>query len=215
MRTADRAIRAAAERPDYETLILLTALSAMWLMPQNPEAKRLLEHYRDRELDKEALREAALQLLLLAGFQTSLEAFFQIHEVFGETLTGDARELEESFSHVWLHRGYDLQAKVYAGSVEKLRTNLLQISPELEAWTVMVGYGLVMSRPGLPVHYRELLEVAALAVGGFPRQLHSHFLGALNLGATRDEVELVLHTVEGWLDDAHRDDIWCLWRRIK
>lgn len=215
MRTADRAISAAAQHPESETLIYLTALSAMWLTPQNPEAKRLLEHYRERGLDKVALREAALQLLLLAGFQTSLEAFFQIHEVFGETLTGDARELEESFSHVWLHRGYDLQAKVYAGSVEKLRNNLLQISPELEAWTVMVGYGLVMSRPGLPPHWRELLEVAALAVQGFPRQLHSHFRGALNLGATRNEVEIVLHTVADWMEEERSREVWQLWRRIK
>ncbi|MBI5060466.1 carboxymuconolactone decarboxylase family protein [candidate division KSB1 bacterium] len=215
MRSADRAISSAQRHPDYETLIYLTALSVMWLTPQNPEAKRLLEHYRDRQLDQAALREAALQLLLLAGFQTSLEAFFQIHEVFNATLTGDPRELEESFSQVWLHRGYDLQAKVYAGSVEKLRTNLLAISPELEAWTVMVGYGLVMSRPGLPPHWRELLEIAALAVQGFPRQLHSHIRGALNLGATHDEVELVLHTVEGWLDEPHRAEIWRLWKSIK
>lgn len=215
MSTAEHIISLTRERRDHEELICLAALSVMWLRPQDPEAKLLLEFCKERKHSIHAIREAALQLFLLAGFQASLEAFFQIRDVFRETFSGDPRELDEIYSRVWLNRGYDLQAKVYRDSVDKLRENLTAISPELEKWTVMIGYGLVMSRNGLAPHYRELLEIAVLAVQGFPRQLHSHYRGAQNLGAASDEIELVLTTVAPWMDEERARSAWQLWRHVK
>ena len=79
---------------------------------------------------------------------------------------------------------------------EKLRKNLARLSPELSEWTVLVGYGLVLSRPGLEAGLRELLEVAVLTAQGFPRQLHSHLRGAINLGISAEKVALLLEVVE-------------------
>ncbi len=215
MKALDRLRSEIETNPDKEQLILLTALSVLWLKPQDETAHILLELYRDRGFPLEALRETALQLYLVAGFQASLEATSQIKEVFGEGLQGGSEQVRDMSTSEILERGYNLQAEVYRDNVEKLRTNLSAISPELSEWTVLVGYGLTLSRPGLPGSWRELFEVAVLTAQEFPRQLHSHFRGALHLGASRDEVELVLYTVEAILGHDRVKSAWQMWRKIK
>lgn len=202
------------EHIDDEQLLLLAALSVLWLKPQDAIAKSLVTRYRERGYSIEALRETALQLFLLAGFQASLEAAFMIHEVYGNGLPPHADELVDLPPMRTFERGWDLQARVYRQNVDKLRVNLEGISPELSRWTVWIGYGLVMSRPDLPEKWRELLEVAVLAVMGFPRQLHSHFKGALNLGATAKEVEVVLEVSQLVSTEETLRPAWQMWRRI-
>jgi hypothetical protein len=46
------------------------------------------------------------------------------------------------------------------------------------------GYGRVLTRPGLSGPVRELIAVTVLAALGWERQLVSHLLGAVRLGAT-------------------------------
>lgn len=201
--------------PDHEQLILLAGLSVLWLKPQDERARTLIEQYRAKEYPVEALRETALQLYLVAGFQASLEAAFQIKEVYGDGLPSNGEHIRDLSTSDILKRGYDLQAEVYRANVEKLRANLSGISPELSEWTVFVGYGLTLSRPGLKGCWRELFEVAVLAAQDFPRQLHSHFRGALHLGATRTEVELILQVVESILGPDRVKSAWQMWHRIK
>ncbi|MCB9366635.1 MAG: carboxymuconolactone decarboxylase family protein [Calditrichaeota bacterium] len=202
------------EFPENEQLLLLCALSVLWLKPQEPLARELVARYKQESYSIESLREAALQLFLLAGFQTSLEAAFMIQEVYGSGLPSHADELVEAPPSETFARGWELQERVYQQNVQKLRTNLEGVSPELSRWTVWIGYGMVMSRPGLPAHWRELLEVAVLAVQGFPRQLFSHFKGALNLGATAGEVELVLKAAQLLSAEETLRPAWQMWRRI-
>jgi 4-carboxymuconolactone decarboxylase len=57
---------------------------------------------------------------------------------------------------------------------------------------VVEGYGKVLGRPGLELRVRELCIAALLAVLGATRQLHSHLRGALNAGASCEEVEHAL-----------------------
>lgn len=205
----------AAGDADREQLLLLSALSVCWLRPQSPAARELLEDYRRRGLAVAALREAALQLFLLAGFQASLEAAFQIREVFGSGLPPEDSEAAAGDTRNWLERGYALQERVYCDNVARLRVNLAAASPELAEWTVLVGYGLVLSRPGLPAAWRELLEVAVLAVQNFPRQLHSHLRGAINLGASCEEVDLVLRTAEICAGAEACRPAWQVWSQIR
>jgi 4-carboxymuconolactone decarboxylase len=208
----ERILAIAAEHPDYEPLIFLCALSALWLKPQSPEAATILQRYLARGYSKDALRETALQLFLMAGFQASLEAMFQIRGILGESLPAS---VEAPDALLWLERGGELQAEVYREKIGKLRVNLSDASPELAEWTVLVGYGLVLSRPGLPPHWRELLEVVLLVIQGFPRQLHSHLRGALNLGASTDEVELALQASCIFATEPEGRSAWHMWRRIQ
>jgi 4-carboxymuconolactone decarboxylase len=215
MNSAERIIALAEEHPADTALIYLAALSILWLKPQDPSARLLLVRYREQNLSIDALRETALQLFLLAGFQASLEAAFQIREEYGTGLPPLDDELAQMDAGRWLERGYQLQAEVYRGNVEKLRANLSAISPELEAWTVLVGYGLVLSRPGLPHHWRELLEVAVLSVQGFTRQLHSHLLGALHAGGNPHEIETVLQVSEILGQPEQIRSAWQMWQHVR
>jgi 4-carboxymuconolactone decarboxylase len=201
------------QHPEHQELILLSAISVLWLGPQNSSAADLIRHYRECDFSFAALREAALQLFLLAGFQASLEAAFQIEEIYGHGLS-DATETDLD-AQQWHSRGQELQAAVYRGNVEKLRANLNRVSPELSVWTVLIGYGLVLSRPGMPPHWRELLEIAVLSVQGFSRQLHSHLRGALNLGASPEEVDLVLQTTSSLSTKERHDAALRMWRKIR
>jgi 4-carboxymuconolactone decarboxylase len=63
------------------------------------------------------------------------------------------------------------------------------------------GYGKVLSRPGLDLKTRELCIVAACAAAGQQRQLHSHLHGALNSGATPDEVVATLDALSDLVGD--------------
>ncbi len=54
------------------------------------------------------------------------------------------------------------------------------------------GYGKVLSRKALSGSVRELCTCASLIVTGFPRQLHSHLRGALNLGCSEEQLREVL-----------------------
>jgi 4-carboxymuconolactone decarboxylase len=65
---------------------------------------------------------------------------------------------------------------------DKLRQNVRQLHPALDAVMVADGYGKVLGRPGLDLPRRELCIVAACAATGQDRQLHSHLHGALNVG---------------------------------
>src|SRR6266581_442892 len=64
--------------------------------------------------------------------------------------------------------------------------------------------------------WAERGAVAAVAVlGTAPQQLHSHLRGALNTGATREEVEAVLALIEGDLDPVHRQRAHDQWADVK
>ncbi len=204
-----------ARHPDDAELILLGAISVCWLRSGDPHATDLLREWQRRALSMDALREAALQMFLVAGFQVSLEAFFQIEEICQSTPASACEEIETESASRWHERGLALQKRVYARNTDKLRRNLLRLSPELSQWTVLVGYGLVLSRPGLEAGLRELLEAAVFTAQGFPRQLHSHFRGALNLGETAERVDLLLDAIEPFVAEDKMLSARQLWCQIR
>jgi 4-carboxymuconolactone decarboxylase len=82
-----------------------------------------------------------------------------------------------------------------------LRRNIKRLHPALDEWMIVDGYGKVLSRPGVDLRTRELCVVAACAVAGQQRQLHSHLHGALNAGAALEEVAAVLDSIEDLISD--------------
>jgi 4-carboxymuconolactone decarboxylase len=56
------------------------------------------------------------------------------------------------------------------------------------------GWGAVWARPGLERKVRSFLSIACLAAMGKPDELRAHLRGAVNNGATREEIrEVILH----------------------
>jgi 4-carboxymuconolactone decarboxylase len=147
------------------------------------------------EVDPVAVEEIILQSYLFAGFPRTLNAMRVWRSV--SKRAAPPRERAESTSDLdtWRERGEETCEIVYGNSYEKLRKNVLDLHPVLEDWMIVDGYGKVLARPGVDLRTRELCVVAACAVSGQQRQLHSHLYGALNAGAPVGEVRAVLEAL--------------------
>jgi alkylhydroperoxidase/carboxymuconolactone decarboxylase family protein YurZ len=58
-----------------------------------------------------------------------------------------------------------------------------------------LAWGTIWSRPGLPLKVRSLVTLGMLAALNRPDEIRGHILGALNNGATPDEIiEVFVHS---------------------
>ena len=58
-----------------------------------------------------------------------------------------------------------------------------------------IAWGTIWSRPGLPLKVRSLVTLGMLAALDRPDEIRGHVLGALNNGATMDEIiEVFVHS---------------------
>jgi len=130
------------------------------------------------------IEELVVQSYLFSGFPRALNAAREWRRV--APTPAPFTDEGDDVTHVdeWRQRGEDTCAAVYGPMYEKLRVNVRQLHPALDGAMVIEGYGKILSRPGLDLPRRELCIVAACAVTGQDRQLHSHLHGALNVGVT-------------------------------
>ena len=156
------------------------------------------------EVDPVAVEEIILQSYLFAGFPRALNAARAWRAVSGRPAPAEDAEASVDDLGLWRARGEETCAIVYGESYEKLRRNIRELHPALDEWMIVDGYGKVLARPGVDLKTRELCVVAACAVSGQQRQLHSHFHGALNAGAAASEVQAVLEALN---DLVSRDDL--------
>jgi 4-carboxymuconolactone decarboxylase len=159
------------------------------------------------------VEEILLQAYLFVGFPTVLNAM----TVWRGLSDGPAVE-EEGIGDLamWRRRGESLCARVYGPAYERLRRNVERLHPALDRWMVEEGYGKVLSRSATDEVTRELCIVALLGAANHERQLHSHLLGALNLGARPESVEEALEVGLariGGPEDANR--LRALWQRVR
>ena len=156
------------------------------------------------DVDAVQVEEIILQSYLFAGFPRTLNAM-RIWRGVSERPApeSDPEAAAEDFD-LWRRRGAETCAVVYGESYEKLRRNVCELHPALDEWMIVDGYGKVLSRPGVDLRTRELCVVAACAVSGQQRQLHSHLRGALNSGSSVGEIGAVLDALG---DLISRDDL--------
>jgi 4-carboxymuconolactone decarboxylase len=128
---------------------------------------------------RRAAEETALMLMLYAGFPSALEGLRALNAAW----PGRARRTREGAPAAWRRRGEVLCRRVYGPAFARLLPAVRALHPDVAVWMVEHGYGRVLARPGLSPRERELITVSALAALGWERQLVSHVLGALRLGA--------------------------------
>ena len=130
----------------------------------------------------EWIDELVVQSYLFSGFPRALNAAREWRRVAPRP----APRIDEAddVTHVseWRDRGILTCKAVYGNMYEKLRVNVRELHPALDAAMLVEGYGKILGRPGLDLPRRELCIVAACAATGQDRQLHSHLHGALNVG---------------------------------
>lgn len=127
--------------------------------------------------------ELVLQSYLFGGFPRALNAAREWRRISPTPAPGEGAG-DPARAADWLARGEATCAAVYGSMYEKLRRNVFELHPALDAVMVMDGYGKILGRPGLDLPRRELCIVAACAATGQDRQLHSHLHGALNVGVS-------------------------------
>jgi 4-carboxymuconolactone decarboxylase len=147
-------------------------------------ARRALHRARAARVPRVAAEETGLMLVLHAGYPAALEGL----RVLSEAWPGKARRSREGRVARWRDRGERLCRDIYGGVYPRLIRRVRGMHPDLAVWMVEQGYGRVLSRPGLAARERELVAVAVLAAGGWERQLVSHLLGAMRMGAEREEI---------------------------
>ena len=90
-------------------------------------------------------------------------------------------------------RGVKTLDVIVGGDSQERMKDMVAISPAMRDWATNFAYGDVVSRPGLELKTRELVTVGALtALGNAQPQLKAHIKGALNSGATAEEIVEVL-----------------------
>ena len=163
------------------------------------------------------IEELLLQSMLVLGYPLALVAFAVWREMAGPTAEGGhaAEPLAHEDWQAWADRGAAVCREVYGRAYHKLLLNLRALHPALEDLVLVDAYGKVIGRPGLDLKRRELATVAAIAVLGTAQQLHSHLRGALNTGASAEEVEAVLELVAGDLSPEYLRRAQEQWADVK
>ena len=171
---------------------LLVRLSAAISGADEPTTRRVIDEVMAGGVSPEMVDEVILQSYLFAGFPRTLNAARMWRSVSGIPAPPADDSASARNAVTWERQGEATCEIVYGESYEMLRRNVRDLHPALDTWMITDGYGKVLSRSGLDLKRRELCIVAACAAAAQQRQLHSHLHGALNSGATPDEVYATL-----------------------
>lgn len=151
---------------------------------------------------REEVYEVFLQQYLFVGFPSALEGMKALGKAWPKE---GIQVMSETMSYpAFTERGQALYEQIYSKNADVVRKEMLHLSPELAAWAVIEGYGKTLSRKGLDVKTRELCIVGILTQLGWKRQLFSHIMGAINAGASKEEVTAAIEI--GCYEYPHRKD---------
>src|SRR2546426_10155304 len=184
----------------------LVRVAAAVARGSGPEPRARAAAARDARVPGRWIEELLLQSMLVVGYPLALVAFAAWRGVGGPgPVEGDgAEDLAHADWESWAARGAAVCRGGYGRGCHKLLVNLRALHPALEDLVLGDAYGKVIGRPGLDLKRRELCTVATTAVLGTAEQLHSHLRGALNTGASSEEIEAGLGGDRGALDDQQR-----------
>ena len=167
----------------------LVELSALASKPEHQSRLRekLLSAKNEEKVQRAEIYECFLQLYLFAGFPAALEAMRALANVWPSEATEQPESDPLSYP-AFLDRGRNFFDLIYAGNAERVKAAMAKLSPELSRWALIDGYSRTLSRPGLDAATRELAIVAILTQLGWQRQLLSHMIGAVNAGASGEDI---------------------------
>lgn len=91
-----------------------------------------------------------------------------------------------------IRKGLDTTQEIWG----EPRIDLIQSYGELGEYILESAFGNIYVRPGLSLRDRELCTISMLiSQGGADEQLYNHYLGALHVGITQEELlEVVLQS---------------------
>jgi len=129
-------------------------------------------------ISERAFSELFLHLSLLLGFPTMLEGLAMLRSVAEQPESRTDRGMK---NNQVFGRGMRTLKRVYGGTMNRLLANLKFLHNAVPGIIVRDVYGRIISRPGLTLCERELVNVAVLNIQKLEQQLYSHVRGALRL----------------------------------
>lgn len=162
--------------------------------------------------DPALAEEALLQSYLFVGYPIALQALGMWRERTGRAAPP---HITRDNARSWRMRGETVCAQIYGGQYDRLRGNIAKLHPDMERWMLEEGYGKVLGRPGMDLKVRELCIISVLVGLDAPQQLYSHLRGALNVGATMEEVDTAVEIAVTQSSLAAKESARKVWRDLK
>ncbi|MCK6440174.1 MAG: carboxymuconolactone decarboxylase family protein [Planctomycetes bacterium] len=178
----------------------LCMVAAMTADGHHAETMNLLRYVLKEHKDTEQIREIIIQTHLFAGYPRALNALDALRQAAEkDEIKLDALRpaaIEKGMAEAdLLKRGKELWDGIYKDNAKRVADNGERLSPDLAYWSQLEGYGRVLSRPGVDALTRELCVVSALMLLDVHPQLKGHIQGAINLGATKEQLWTLLTVV--------------------
>lgn len=151
------------------------------------------------------VKEVILQNYLFCGFPPVIEALHVLENVRIEAGLPDANYEDVRTAESISADGEALCKIIYGKNFDRLQENMSRLSADLRTWMMIEGYGKVLSRGALPILERELCIVASLIASDRERQLHSHIRGAMQVGATIEQLNAVADSLAPFVSESSID----------
>jgi 4-carboxymuconolactone decarboxylase len=162
--------------------------------------ERLFQEMLDNHDDLEPTREAILTIMYIAGAPRAINALMALSRVCEARgvpypeFPQDTRPGGPADQRV---TGEANMRRVYGPTYEAFANKMAALDGELWSWFLGDAYGKCIGRPGIELRVRMLCVVGALSTSGLPLQLVTHVNGALNVGATPEDIEETIALAEG------------------
>eukprot|EP00871_Galdieria_phlegrea_P000858 jgi/Galph1/1773/GphlegSOOS_G448.1 len=126
--------------------------------------------------------------------------------------------LQSDSTDPFILRGQRAFQQIYSTATKKLQDRIYSFHPDLESWVLEFGYGHILSRPVLSLYQRELCAIAALVGQSVAPQLISHIRGAIQVGATKEQIHSILQQTQFLVSSQAQqevDNIWITFQRSR
>ncbi|MGW7292682.1 carboxymuconolactone decarboxylase family protein [Streptomyces xiamenensis] len=150
------------------------------------------------------ITEAIMHVVIYAGFPATINALTVARDVFeaagqerrneDENTAGNAERntpetTGEETGESRYDRGWRALSDIDGEAGEAVIKSLADIAPDLARYIIEFSFGDIYVRPGLDLHAREIVTIAACTALGTARpQLKVHVHGLLNVGGSKEEV---------------------------
>ncbi|MEK7483930.1 MAG: hypothetical protein AABZ60_06335 [Planctomycetota bacterium] len=181
-------------------------------IPQLDFLQTLVALAIEADFQEMKIQEALLQSYLFLGFPRTINALSAVEHLWKTPPQSFEAEVPRE---VFQKRGEMLCQKIYGENYSKLLHHMNTIHPDLKRYMIEEGYGKILSRDFLSPIAREFSILPQLIVMNVPKQLHSHLLGALYLGASPNQIEALFRHLSGPLEETVLGPAKDLFRSIK
>jgi alkylhydroperoxidase/carboxymuconolactone decarboxylase family protein YurZ len=167
-------------------------IAAHCTVGRRSEALRIIEKGIGKDgVPERFFSELFLHLSLLLGFPTMLEGLSMLRTIAVKSNTSYRKSARGALV---TKQGRKTLERVYGSTLDRLLTNLRFLHDIIPDVIVHDVYGRIISRRGLSLREREIVNVAVLSIQRLDQQLYSHIRGALRVHVSEETLRVAIQT---------------------